>query len=54
MAHTVKNLSAMKETLIRSLDWEDLLEKGMATYSNTLTWRNLWTEEPDELQCMGS
>ena len=26
----------------------------MATYSNTLTWRILWTEEPDGLQCMGS
>ena len=54
VAHTVKNLSAMKETLIWSLDWEDPLEKGMATYSNTLTWRILWTEEPDGLQCMGS
>ena len=31
---------------------EDTLEKGMATHSNILTWRTLWTEEPDELQSM--
>ena len=54
MAQTVKNLPAMKQTLVRSLDWGDTLEKGMAPYSNTLTWRILWTEEPDGLQSMGS
>ena len=54
VAHTVKNLSAMKETLIRSLDWEDLLEKGMATYSSILAWKIPRTEEPGGLQSMGS
>ena len=32
---------------IRSLGWEDLLEKGMATSSSILAWRIPWTEEPD-------
>ena len=36
VAQTVKNLPAMKETWVRSLGWEDPLEKGMATYSNIL------------------
>ena len=36
------------------LDWEDLLEKKMATHSNTLTWKIPWTEEPGRLQSMGS
>ena len=35
----VKNLSAMLETRVRSLDWEDPLEKGMATHSSILAWR---------------
>ena len=43
----VKNLSAMQETWIRSLGWEDPLEKGMATHSSILAWRILWTEEPE-------
>ena len=41
----VKNLSAMQETWIRSLGWEDPLEKGMATHSSILAWRigiNTW------------
>ena len=38
-----KNLSAMQETQIRSLDWEDLLEKGMTSHSSTLAWRIPWT-----------
>ena len=50
----VKNLPAMQETQVQSLDWEDPLEKGMATYSSILTWRIPWTEEPDGLQAMGS
>ena len=39
MAQLVKNLPAMWETWIRSLGWEDPLEKGKATHSSTLTWR---------------
>ena len=50
----VKNLPAMQETWIRSLGWEDPLEKEMATYSSILAWIILWTEEPGRLQSMGS
>ena len=53
MAQTVKNLPAMWETQVLSLGWEDALEKGMATLSNVLAWRILWTREPGELQSMG-
>ena len=49
MAQTVKNLLAMWETQVRSLDQEDPLEKGMATHSNVLAWRIPWTEEPSGL-----
>ena len=49
MAQMVKNLPAMQETWVRSLGWEDPLEKGMATHSSILAWRIPWTEEPDEL-----
>ena len=45
MAQTVKNLSAMRETWVLSLVWEDPLEKGMATHSSVLAWRIPWTEE---------
>ena len=41
-----KNLPAMQETWVQSLDWADPLEKGMATHSNILHWRIPWTEEP--------
>ena len=37
----------------RLLGREDALEKGMATYSSTLVWRTLWTEEPGGLQSVG-
>ena len=37
---------AMRETWVRSLDWEDPLEEGMATRFSILSWRILWTEEP--------
>ena len=37
----------MQETWVQSLDREDPLEKGMATYSSILAWRIPWTEEPD-------
>ena len=53
-AQTVKSLSPMQETQVRSLGWEDPLEKGMATYSSILEWRILWTEESIGLQSMGS
>ena len=43
----VKNLSAMQETWIRFLGWEDPLEMGMATHSGILAWRILWTKEPE-------
>ena len=54
MAQTVKNLPAMEETCIQSLDWEDPLEKGIASHSSILAWRIPWTEEPGGLQSMGS
>ena len=39
----VKNLPAMRETWVRSLGWEDPLEKGKATHSSILAWRIPWT-----------
>ena len=54
VALTVKILLAMQETWVQFLDWEDPLEKGMATHSSILAWRILWTEEPGKLQSMGS
>ena len=54
MAQLVKNPPAMKETWVRSLGGEDPLEEGMATHSSILVWRIPWTEEPGELQSMGS
>ena len=49
VAQMVKNLPAMQETQIRSLGWEDPLEKRMATLSSILAWRIPWTEEPGGL-----
>ena len=49
MAQMVKNLPAMPETWVRSLGWEDPLEKGKATHSSILAWRIPWTEEPGGL-----
>ena len=54
MAQTVKNLSAMQETQVHFLGWEDPLEKGMAIHSSILAWIIPWTEEPGRLQSMGS
>ena len=54
VAQMVKCLRAMQETWVRSLGWEDLLEKEMATHSSTLAWKIPWTEEPGRLQSMGS
>ena len=50
----VKNPPAKQETWIWSLGWEDPLEKEMATHYNILVWRIPWTEEPGQLQSMGS
>ena len=49
----VKNLSAMQETRVQSLGWEDPLEKGMATHSSILAWRIPMDREPGGLQSMG-
>ena len=54
MVQSVKNLPAVQESQVRSLGWEDPLEKGMATHSNNLAWRIPWTEEPGGLQSTGS
>ena len=54
MAQLVKNLLAMQETQVRSLGWEDPLEKGIVTHSSILSWRIPWTEEPGRLWSMGS
>ena len=50
----VKRLPAMQETRVWFLGREDPLEKEMAIYSSTLAWKIPWTEEPDQLQSMGS
>ena len=54
LAQTVKRLSTMQETPVQSLGWEDHLEKEMAIYSSTISWKIPWTEEPGRLQSMGS
>ena len=43
VAQLVKNPSVMRETWVRSLGWEDPLEKGAATHSSILAWRIPWT-----------
>ena len=53
VAQMVKRLPAMRETRVRSLGWEDLLEKETATHSSILAWEIPWTEEPGGLQCVG-
>ena len=54
VAQTVKQLSTMRETWVRSLGREDPLEKEMATHPSTIAWKIPWTEEPGRLQSMGS
>ena len=49
VAQTVRNLPAMQETQLQSLDQEDPLEKGMVTNSSILAWRITRTEEPGGL-----
>ena len=54
IAHLAKNLSAMQETWVQSLGWEDPLEKETTTDTSILSWRIPWTEKPGRLQYMGS
>ena len=49
MTQMVKNLPAVQKTHVRSLGWEDLLEKEMVAHSNILAWRIPWTEESGRL-----
>ena len=53
VAQMVKRLSAVQETWVRSLGWEDPLEKEMATHASTIAWKIPWTEEPGRLPSMG-
>ena len=53
MAQTVKCLPAMQETQVRSLGWEDPLEKEMTTHPSILAWRIPWTGKPGMPQSMG-
>ena len=50
----VKGPLPMQERWVRSIGWEDPLEKEMATYSSILAWEIPWTEEPGGLQSMES
>ena len=54
VAQKVKNLPAMQETGVRSLGWEDPLEKGLSIHSSILVWKIPRKEEPDRVQSMGS
>ena len=54
MAEMIKNLPAVQETQVQSMDWKDSPEKEMATHSSILAWKILWTGYPGELQSMGS
>ena len=54
MAQRLKHLPAMRDTWVRSLGWEDPLEKEMATHSSILAWIIPWTEELGGLQSTGS
>ena len=54
VAQMVKHLPTMQETQVRSLGWEDTLDKEMATHSSSLAWKFPWMEEPGRLQSMGS
>ena len=54
MAQMVKNLSAVQEPQIQSLDKDDPLKKGMTTHSSILAWKIPWTEEFGGLQSIRS
>ena len=53
VAQMIKHLTTMWETQVRSLGWEDPLEKEMTTHSSTFAWKIPWTEEHGRLQSMG-
>ena len=53
VAQMVKNLPAVQETWVQSLDWEDPLEEGMATTPVFLPGESPWAEVPSRLQSMG-
>ena len=53
VAQTVKRLSAMEESWVWSLGWEDSLEKEMSAHSSILAWKIPWTLEPGRLPTMG-
>ena len=53
MAQKLKRLPPIRETLVRSLGWEDPLKKEMVTHSSILAWRIPWTEKPGRLQSTG-
>ena len=54
VAQMVKSLPAIRKIWVRSLGWEDHLEKEMATHSSILAWKIPWMEEPGRLQSMQS
>ena len=54
VAQMVKNLSAMQETWVLFLGWEEPLESGMVTHSSILAWKIPWMEKPGRLQSMGT
>ena len=54
LARRLERLPRMRENQVRSLGWEDPLEKEMATHSSTLAWKIPWKEEPGRLHSMGS
>ena len=54
MAQTVKRLSAMQDTQVWSLGWEDPLKKEMTAHSSILAWKIPWIDEPGKLPSMGS
>ena len=54
VAQSVKSLTAMQETWVQFLGWEDPLEKEMATHSSILAWRIPSTKKPGRLESMGS
>ena len=54
VSQLVKNLPAVQETWVQSLGWDHPLSEEMATHSSILAWKISWTEEPGELQSMGS
>ena len=45
VAQLVNNPLVMQETWVRSLDWEDALEKEMATHSSILAWKIPFPED---------